>query len=204
MRHLSVSRHIILLKFSHWNIKCFGQKEPINIQFVGLLRALMKVHTIPHAIFETSSSGLLEFRINFHFDIILSLKVYKILANKVQRSHISWHWRVMPNLKKNWFVVSKMTKMWWILIRALKGLKNFHFDWFLLCKVYNIWSKKVQRSYLSWHWCVIENLKKKLSWGLENDMRNSANFYQHTCKCQNCDFDGRILSKVEHAWTKTL
>ena len=25
--------------------------------------------------------------------------------------------------------------------------QNFHFDWFILCKVYNICSKKVQRSY---------------------------------------------------------
>ena len=35
--------------------------------------------------------------------------------------------------------------------------QNFHFDWFFLCKVYNIWPKKFQRSYLSWHeeWCKI-------------------------------------------------
>ena len=32
-------------------------------------------------------------------------------------------------LKENWFVVSKMTRIWWILIRALKSPKNLHFDW---------------------------------------------------------------------------
>ena len=39
-----------------------------------------------------------------------------------------------------------MTRIWWILIWALKSLKNLHFDWSLLCKVYNVWPKKVQRS----------------------------------------------------------
>ena len=48
----------------------------------------------------------------------------------------------MQNLKKNWSVVSKMTRIWWILIRALRNLQNLHFDWFLLCKVYNTWPKK--------------------------------------------------------------
>ena len=77
-----------------------------------------------------------------------------------ERSYFSWPWRVMQKLKKNWLVVSKMTRIWWILTRALKSLTYLHFDWFLLCKVFNVWPKKVQRSYLSWHWRVIQNLKK--------------------------------------------
>ena len=48
------------------------------------------------------------------------------------------------------FVVLKLTRIWWILIWALKSLKNLHFDWSLLCKVCNLWPKKVLRSYLSW------------------------------------------------------
>ena len=35
-------------------------------------------------------------------------------------------------------------------MRALKSLKNLHFDWPFSCKVYGVWPKKVQRSYLSW------------------------------------------------------
>ena len=38
--------------------------------------------------------------------------------------------------------------------------RNSHFDWFLLCKVYNVWPKKVQKSYLSWNWHVMQKLKK--------------------------------------------
>ena len=54
------------------------------------------------------------------------------------------------------------------MIRALKILKNLHFNWPLLCKVY-VWPKK----------------KEKLTCGLENDRRNLANFHQNTLKCQN-------------------
>ena len=109
---------------------------------------------------------------NLYFDRLLLLKVYKISAKKVQRSYVSWDWRVVQNSKKNWFFVSKMTRIWLILIRTLKSLKNLHFDWSLLCKVYNVWPKKVQRSYISWHWRVMQNLKKnwlvvwKMTWGI--------------------------------------
>ena len=32
-----------------------------------------------------------------------------------------------------------------------RNSQSLHFDWFFLCKVYNVWPKKVQTSYLSWH-----------------------------------------------------
>ena len=42
---------------------------------------------------------------------------------------------------------------------------------------------------------------EKLTCGLENDMRNLANFYFHnTWKCQKWYFHGIFLSKVENAW----
>ena len=40
--------------------------------------------------------------------------------------------------------------------------------------------------------------EEKLTCGLENDMRNLANFHQSTLVCQNWDFDGILLSKVEN------
>ena len=101
-----------------------------------------------------------------------SSKCMQFQLKKEQRSYASWCWRLMQNLKKNQFVVSKLTRIWWILIWALKSLQNLHFDWSLSCKVYNVWPKKVQRSYLSWHWRVMQNLKKnwlviwKMTWGI--------------------------------------
>ena len=109
--------------------------------------------------------------LNLYFDIrFLMLKVYKILAKKVQRSYVLWPWRLMQNLKKNWSAVSKTTRIWWNLNRAFESLKNLHFHWFLLCKVFNAWPKKVQ-SYVSWYWRAMQNFKKnwlvvwKMTWG---------------------------------------
>ena len=38
----------------------------------------------------------------------------------------------------------------------------------------------------------------KLTCASKNDMRNLASFHQSTQKCQNWDFDGILLSKVEN------
>ena len=65
-----------------------------------------------------------------------------------------------------------MTRIWWNLIRALESLQNLHFDLFLLCRVFGFWPKKVQRSYFSWQWRVMQNLEKnwlvvwKMTWGI--------------------------------------
>ena len=42
---------------------------------------------------------------NLHFDRIFLSKAYKDLDEKVQKSYVSWHWRVMQSLKKtdSWF-----------------------------------------------------------------------------------------------------
>ena len=64
-----------------------------------------------------------EISTNLYFDRLLFLKVYKISPKKVQRSYVSWYWRLMQNLKKNRSVVSKMTRIWWILIGALNVSK---------------------------------------------------------------------------------
>ena len=56
----SVSWHIIPVKFSRWNIIWFGKTEPIKVQFFRILSALMKVHPISNAIFETARSGFIQ------------------------------------------------------------------------------------------------------------------------------------------------
>ena len=60
---------------------------------------------------------------------------------------------IKTKLKKNWFVVSKMTKIWWILIRALIifDLNNFFMTLQSDAKI-----------------------EKNLTCGLENNMRNLA------------------------------
>ena len=137
MHHSSVSWEITLLCFFSWNFILFWQKEPIKVP-----------------------NYRLSISTNLRFYKLLLLKVYKISAKKVQSSYVSWDWRMMQNLKKNWFAVSKMTRICSILIRALKSLKNLHFDWSLSCNIYNNWPKKLPTSYVSWHWKVMKTLKK--------------------------------------------
>ena len=46
-------------------------------------------------------------------------------ATKVQRSYLSWHWRDMQILKKNWLVVWKKTwEIWQIFTRTLESVKS--------------------------------------------------------------------------------
>ena len=54
---------------------------------------------------------------NLHFDGILLSKAYKDLDEKMQKSYVSWHWRGMQSLKKNWLLIPNMAwGIWWILI----------------------------------------------------------------------------------------
>ena len=91
---------------------------------------------------------------------------------------MSWQLKMMQNLKRNWLAVSKLTwRIWQTLIRALKSLKHLHLNGLLFTKLSNVWGKKVQSSYVWWHWRLMQNMKEiwlvlsKLSWVLENRQR---------------------------------
>ena len=61
---------------------------------------------------------------NLHFDGLLLSKAYKVLDEKVQKSYVPWHWKVMQSLKKNWLLVPEMIRgTWWILMRSVASLK---------------------------------------------------------------------------------
>ena len=140
-----------------------------------------------HVIFGTNSQFLFKFcviwtkRANQSANSKLSTahvkfyQVFTLIAKKVQRSYVSWIWKVLA----------------W----ALKSLKNLHVDCFLLCNVFNVWPKKVQRSYLSWQWRMMQNFKNNWLVVWKNDMRNLVDFHQSIWKCQNWDFDWILLSK---------
>ena len=74
----------------------------------------------------------------------------------------------MPNLRENWFQIwhEKFGK----ISHSHSKVWNFHFDVLFLSKVHNVWAKKIHRSYLSWHWTVMQNLNKtdlvvsKIAW----------------------------------------
>ena len=110
---------------------------------------------------------------NPYFDGILLSKIENLWASNLQRIYVSWQWRMMQNLKRNWRDSSKVTwRIWQILARALQNIKSWHFNGLFLTKVYNFWAKKTQKSYFWWHWILMPNLKQnwlvisKMTWGI--------------------------------------
>ena len=116
LHHSSMSWEISLLYFLSWNFIWLLQKEPTTVQNFRLLSAQVTFHEICTLI------GYFRW------------KYIKFLLKKVWKSYGSWYQGVQ-NLKKNLFFVSKITRTWWVLIRAPKGVKNWPFDSSLLCKV---------------------------------------------------------------------
>ena len=83
---------------------------------------------------------------------------------------------MMQGLRKNWLLVSNMTwGIWWTSTQPLRSLKT-SLRWALLSKVYEVWAEKIQRSYLSWNWTVMQNLNKLWPCGFKNGMRDGWNF----------------------------
>ena len=90
---------------------------------------------------------------NLHFDWILLSKAHKCLDEKVQKSYVSWHWRVRQSLKKKWLFVPKMAwGIWWILMRAVTSLEICTLMYYFFQLAYKVSAWKVQKNYLSWHW----------------------------------------------------
>ena len=95
------------------------------------------------------------------FSWVLLSKVENMWAWNLQGSYVSWEWRMTQNLKRNWLANSKLTwVIWWILSQALENLENLHFNGLVLTILYNVWAKKVQRSYIWLHWRLMQNLKE--------------------------------------------
>ena len=72
-------------------------------------------------------------------------------------------------------------------------VSNLYFDRLLLLKVYKVSTKKSMEKF-----CLMipksgAKFKEKLTCGLENDLRNLANFHQNTWKCQNWYFHGILF-----------
>ena len=62
-------------------------KEKLSGSWKNYIRNLVNFH---------SSSRTSE---NFHFDGLALSKIYKVLDEKVQKSYVSWHWRVIHKEK---------------------------------------------------------------------------------------------------------
>ena len=111
----------------------------------------------------------------------------------------------MQILERNQPVVSKSTSgIWQILTWALESLKKFHFNRLLLSRVYIAWTKKVQRSYLSWNWRRIQNLERnrpvvsKLAWAIWQILTGALK------SLNNFHFNRLLWRRVYTAWAKKV
>ena len=108
-------RALKVWKIVHWCVTTLKGdakfKEKLTCDFKNDIRNLVNFHV---------SSWKPE---KLHFNWILLSKVYKDLGGKIQNC-VSWHWRVMQSLKKNWLLVPKKTwGIYWIFTQLLKSPK---------------------------------------------------------------------------------
>ena len=123
------------------------------------------------------------------FEIIQwkTCKVFNVWSKKLQRNYLSWHWRVMQNLKKNWLVVWKMTGICKFLPEQLKVSKlGFWWDPF-------IQSRKSMSLKSIEELCAMTikndaNFEKELTCHFKVDMRNLMNFGPSTWKSRKFSF----------------
>ena len=157
-------------------------KEKLSRNLENVIRNLVNFH---------ASSQKSE---NFHFDGILESKGYKVLDQKVQESYVSWHWRVMQSLKKNWLLVAKMTLgILWILMQALTSLEIC----ILMCYFYR---KYTMFEWLKYRGVMCHNTEEWYKiWGVtelrfEKWHKEFGEFWPNTRKSQHLHFNGLLLS----------
>ena len=106
MHHSSVLWEITLQYFLSWNCTWLGQKDSIKVQNFRLSTAHLKLYQICTWI----SSFCWKY-------IKFQLKNYRVVM-----SHDTKEWCKI--WKKDWLVVSKITRIWWILIWKILILKT--------------------------------------------------------------------------------
>ena len=126
---------------------------------------------------------------DFPFDVLFLSKVFYVLVKKkcvitlrvITLKTIKWCkiWRGTDLCFEKWH--EEFGEFW----SNSRKSQHLHINGLLMTKVYNVWAKQLKRSYVSWHWRMMQYLKKKLTSGLKNDIRNLVNFHasSHKSEC---------------------
>ena len=108
---------------------------------------------------------------NLYFDVLLLSIAYKVSAWKVQ-NYLSWHWKEIQTLKKNWLFIWKMTwGIWWTLTWAVESLKICTLMGYF-CRKYVMFELKRYRGVVLW----------KMTYGFKNDISNLVNLHTSSWK----------------------
>ena len=113
---------------SSWKIIWFGQKEPIEVPCFRLLSALIKVHPIPHAIFDTKSSEFIQ--ILHHCSV--SWKTTPLYFYSSNLAYFEQRDLIEMTFSDFWVVGWKFTKF---LVSYLKPQVSFSLNFTLLFSV---------------------------------------------------------------------
>ena len=116
------------------------------------------------------------------------------------------HRRVMSQDTEGWYNVWRKTNTWFKKWHEEFGefspnhskAWKFHFEELFLAKVYEVWDKKIQRSYKSWHWTVMQNLNKPWSCSFKIGITNWVKFHLSTQSLEKLYNDGWTLFVKKH------
>ena len=108
---------------------------------------------------------------NLHFDVLLFSIAYKVSALKVQKMYLSWHWKKIQTLKKNWLFFWKMTwRFWRTLTWAVESLE---FALWTTCRKYVMFELKRCRGVVLWK--MTYGFKNLVNHTIENNESNVEN-----------------------------
>ena len=150
-----------------------------------------------HKEFDLVSCDQLKSR-NLHLDGLLLSKACKFSDEKVQKSYISCHWRVIQSLTKNWQLVPNMTwGIWWISTQAVKSLKICTLMCYFCWKYITFEPRKYRgvMCHKTAEWCKIYFVK----WHEE-----FVEFWLNAWKSQHVYFNRLLLTKAYNVWAKTV
>ena len=101
-----------------------------------------------------------------HFDGFFLCKSYKVSAKNVKTIYLSWHWRVMQTLKKNWLeefgdFLPNHSKVWKIFSVAF----FYQYTMFKLQKYRGVNFHNIEQWYKIW--INSDHVNSKMAWGIE-------------------------------------
>ena len=143
---------------------------------------------------------------NLNFCWFLLCKVYNILAKKIQRSYILWHWKVMQNLNKNWITVWKMTGGIWQIFTG--GLESFKIG--TLMRSFYPKQKMYELKIYRWVICHGNEELCKIWRGIDLSFQNRHEGFNEFWLTPafksppNFYFNGFFLTKVYNFWAKKV
>ena len=101
---------------------------------------------------------------NLHFNGLFLIKIYNVWVLKNTEELAVIILRINANFE------GKMTCFFMKYMRSLVNLTGapkiviFALWETFLSKIFNVWAKKIQRNYVSWHWKMMQYLKKIGRW----------------------------------------